>query len=128
MNEVAFRGLNWVAQANKTLICAGYPEDYDQALAISLASAEITNGHFIKHYKSDGGILTIKDVDRIPIYRTGKATHVALINTNSKSLCYVTTCTPWTIMTGGTVDVPSWNIKIGNPEFSGTPITRTIPN
>lgn len=108
--------LDYVAGSNIIIVCSGSPLTYANAFTDNkLASAEITSGCFVKADDVSGRKLTISEKLATIITASGDALAVALANTGDSTLRYVTTCTLQSLVSGGTVDIPSWKINISDP-------------
>ena len=96
-------------------VCSGSPLDYTAARTTNaLAGIGITSGCFsIADGSPNGRSLTIAAKTSASITASGSALAVCLLS--SGSLMYVTTCTQQYLVSGGTVDIPSWTINIADP-------------
>lgn len=102
--------------------CSQQPLTFDEArTTYMLAEATIDLSSVTK---ADGDVsgrkMTIPSVADAPITNSGLATHIALTAyyngtyTDSK-LVYVTTCDDLTLVAGGTITFPAWDIEIADP-------------
>jgi hypothetical protein len=74
--------------------------------------------------KEDGDVsgrkMTIPAVADAPITNGGLATHIALTayyngTYTDQKLVYVTTCENLTLVAGGTITFPAWDIEVADP-------------
>jgi len=110
--------LNWVAgSATYYTVCSGSPATYADARAtLCLAGIGITSGCFaLADGTSSGRKLTMTAKTSASITVSGSALAVALLDVPNSRLLYVTTCTSQYLVSGGTVDIPSWSIEIADP-------------
>ena len=108
-----------IAVATKLHVCSGQPANYAGIAAVELAVVTLTAGdgngdYTIGNGDSSGRKLTVGAQTGITITASDDATHIALSN-GSDTLLYVTTCTTQTLTSGGTVDVPAWDIEVSDP-------------
>ena len=77
--------------------------------------------------KEDGEVsgrkMTIPQVTDAPITNSGLATHIALTayydgTYTDQKLVYVTTCEELTLVAGGTITFPPWDIEVADPTLS----------
>jgi hypothetical protein len=96
--------------------CSAEPANYAGLAAVSLADVAMTGGDFTKaNGDASGRKLTMAAKNGVAVDSNGTATHVALANTATSTLRYVTTCTGQALTTGSTVNFPSWKIEIADP-------------
>lgn len=113
--------LNYVAASDKLVVCSTQPTTYTEANATyAIADVALTpgagNGDFtIANGDVSGRKLTIAAQNGVTIDTSATALHVALVLTSDSTLRYVTTCTSQALVSGGTVDVPAWDIEIADP-------------
>lgn len=124
-NEILDSYLNKIAgSSNMLAVCAGSPITYAHCIApvtttgcnIALLPIAAT-GCFTgpADGSPNGRTLTIVARTGASIVYSGSALAVALLNTTSSSVVYITTCTEQYLVAGGTVDVPSWTINLADP-------------
>jgi len=102
---------------------AGYDEidkHYAGIAAVELASHAMTEGdgggdYTIADGDSSGRKLTVTAQSGVSVTATGTATHVVLADDVGSELLYVTTCTSQALTSGGSVDVPAFDIEIADP-------------
>lgn len=105
--------LDYVATANRLVICSGSPTDYTSASATNmLAYIQTSSGCYVKAADVSGRKLTVAAQTGIPIVNSGDALAVALLETSASALLYVTTASFQTVTAGGSLDTNSWKINI----------------
>ena len=120
--------LAYVAASNFMSVCQDTPVTYTDAHTHNdaggdgLAETSLTPGSGSGDFLIADEILspysrklTMTAKSAISILHSGTATHVALCLVSDTTLRYVTTCTSQALTQGGTVDVPSWKISLGDP-------------
>lgn len=108
--------LDYIAGSNVMVACSAEPANYAGLAAVSLADVAMTGGDFTKaNGDASGRKLTMAAKNGVAVDSNGTATHVALANTATSTLRYVTTCTGQALTTGSTVNFPSWKIEIADP-------------
>lgn len=112
--------LDYVASGDRMVVCSTQPTTYTEAMTTyNLATVTLTagagNGDFTKADDTSGRKLTMTAKSALPITASGNAQHVAICTVSGSVLRYVTTCTSQALVSGGTVDVPSWKINIADP-------------
>lgn len=108
--------LDYIAGSNVMVACSGEPANYAGLAAVSLADVAMAGGDFTKaNGDSSGRKLTMAAKNGVAVDNNGTATHVALANTATSTLRYVTTCTSQALTTGSTVNFPAWKIEIADP-------------
>lgn len=115
-NAVLDAALNVVASSNLMVVLPSEPASFAQAQSSKLAESPMTGGDFVI---SDGAVsgrrVTIAARNGLSVTASGLANHVALLNTATSALLYVTTAPAQSITSGGTVNVASWQIEIADP-------------
>ncbi len=104
--------------SNIITVCAGSPLTYsDCTSACVLASHLMTSGCFTGPADGtpNGRTLTVAAKTAASIVNSGSALAVALVNTTSSSVVYITTCSQQYLVAGGTVDIPSFTINLADP-------------
>lgn len=103
-------------------VCAGSPTTYSDCTdpvttgGSNLALIGITSGCFsLGAGTPSGRELTISAKTGASIVYSGSALAVALLDTSTQGVAYITTCTEQYLVGGGTVDIPSWTITITDP-------------
>lgn len=95
-------------------VCSAQPTTYAEATSTyKLADVTVDSTDFT-HANGDtsGRKTTVAAQSAVPIDTTGTATHIALCS--GTVLLYVTTCTSQALTSGGTVDVPAWDIELAD--------------
>lgn len=104
------------ASSNYYTVCSGSPGTYADARAtLCLAGIGITSGCFTLANDTSGRMLTMTAKTSASITVSGSALAVCLIDVPNSRLLYVTTCTEQYLVSGGTVDIPTWKINIQDP-------------
>jgi len=108
-----------IAQSDMLHVCSGQPANYAGIAAVQLASVALTAGagngdYTLANGDTSGRKLTVAAQSAVSISVSGTATHIALSD-GSATLYYVTTCTSQALTSGGTVDVPAWDIEVADP-------------
>jgi len=119
-NSVLDAALNEIKNnCNLMTVCSAEPANY--------AAANVGGGDFLGDVSMANGDFTIADGDTsgrkvtvgsksgVNVDNTGSATHVALLDTGTSTLLYVTTCTTQSLTSGNTVTFPTWDIEIADP-------------
>jgi hypothetical protein len=98
-------------------VCNAQPTTYAEASSdFKLADVVMAGGDFtISNGDTDGRKVRMSAKAAVPIDLTGTATHVALCVSGSSTLHVVTTCTSQALTSGGTVDIPVWDIEVADP-------------
>ena len=95
-------------------VTSAQPTDYASLAAITLAT-QVVSGSYIKaDGDSSGRKTTVPAQSGVSITATDTATHVALAN-GTDTLTAVTTATSQPLTSGGTVDIPAWDMEIADP-------------
>ena len=102
--------------------CSQQPMTFGEArTTYMLAEAAIDLSAVVKE---DGDVsgrkMTIPQVADAPITNSGLATHIALTayydgTYTDQKLIYVTTCEELTLVAGGTITFPAWEIEVADP-------------
>jgi hypothetical protein len=106
-------GLAWVSgSCNYMTVCSGSPIAYaDARTNFALAGIGMTSGCFALANDTSGRMLTMTAKTSASITASGSALAVCLLNITAGSVLYVTTCTEQYLVSGGTVDIPTWKIN-----------------
>lgn len=112
--------LDYIAESDKLTVCSTQPTSYAEATGTyMLAEVELTagdgNGDYVIADDTSGRKLTVAQQLALAIVASADAEHVALSKVGDTTLRYVTTCTLQALVSGGTVDVPSWKINLQDP-------------
>lgn len=110
---------NIADNADMLHVCSGQPANYAGIAAVLLAEVALTAGdgngdYTIANGDTSGRKLTVAAQSGVSITASGTATHIALSD-GSATLIYVTTCTSQALTSGGTVDVPAFDIEVADP-------------
>ena len=108
-----------IAQSDMLHVCSGQPANFAGIAAVMLAEVALTAGagngdYTLANGDTSGRKLTVAAQSAVSITNSGTATHIALSD-GSATLYYVTTCTSQALTSGGTVDVPAFDIEVADP-------------
>jgi hypothetical protein len=110
-------GLGGVIKSNCNImtICSTQPTTRDEAITTyKLADQSMVTGDFTAAADGGGRKLSVAAKSGIAIDASGDAQHIAFCD--GTRLLYVTTCTLQALVSGGTVDVPTFDIcKVAQP-------------
>ncbi len=108
--------LNVVRSANRLVAVSGQPATYAAADSGRLVEAALVTGDFsISDGDISGRKVAVSAKLGLSVIAAGTADHVALLDSVSQRLLYVTTCPAQVLPSGGTVNIASWNVEIGDP-------------
>lgn len=119
-NSVLDAALNEIKNnCNLMTVCSTEPANFTAANVgggsflgdVSMASGDFT----IADGDTSGRKVTVGSKSGVNVDNTGSATHVALLDTVTSTLLYVTTCTTQSLTSGNTVTFPTWDIEIADP-------------
>jgi hypothetical protein len=106
----------------KMTVCEGAPTTYEHASSNKgtgtgkvLAGVVIDTGDYTLADGTTGRKVTFSAQVDVPIDVSGTVDHVAVINTTSSALLFVTTCTSQPLVATNTVTIPAWAITSGDP-------------
>lgn len=92
---------------------------YANVVAATLATTSMTtglgNGDYTATNDTSGRKVTMTQQSNVAISAAGTANHVALTESATSTILYVTTCTSQALATGGTVTIPAWKVNIQDP-------------
>lgn len=124
-NEILDSYLNKISGCSTMVaVCAGSPITYTQCTGnIATGGCMIAmlpiaaTGCFTGPVDGapNGRTLTVVARTGASIVYSASALAVALVNTTSTSVVYITTCTEQYLVSGGTVDIPAWTINLADP-------------
>jgi hypothetical protein len=117
-DDVLDAALNYIKNNSTRMIaCSTQPTTYVQAsTTYALADTVVNATSFtVANGASGGRKVTATAVAGVTVDSSGTYAHVALVNTASSKLLYVTTGTSQVLTAGNTVDFPAWAITIGDP-------------
>ena len=103
-------------QADLMTVCNAQPTTRTEAITtFKLADVAMTpNTDYTKsNGDTDGRKVRMAAKSAVPIDTSGTALFVALVD--ATRLLYVTTCTSQALTSGGTVDIPVWDVEIADP-------------
>jgi hypothetical protein len=108
--------LDLVADSDIQVACTGQPANFAGIAAVALATAAMAGADFTKaDGNTSGRKLTMAAKNGVTVDTSGTATHIALADTGTNTLRYVTTCTSQALVAGNTVNFPTWKIEIADP-------------
>lgn len=101
----------------KMVVCSTQPTTYTEGNATyALAPVTMSSTDFtVANGDVSGRKVTVAAKTGVSIATSGTALHVCLLFVSSSKLYYVTTCTSQALTSGGTVDIPAWDIEIADP-------------
>jgi hypothetical protein len=95
-------------------VCSAQPTDHTSLSGITLATQPVSGAYTKANGDTSGRKTTVPAQSGVSITATDTATHVALSN-GTDTLTAVTTCTSQPLTSGGTVDIPAWDMEIADP-------------
>jgi acyl-CoA thioesterase len=108
--------LNIIDNADIMTVCTTQPTTRTEAVTTyKLADVAMTPGTDFTDSNGDtsGRKVRVAAKSAVPIDTTGTALFVALCD--ATTLLAVTTCTSQALTSGGTVDIPAWDIELADP-------------
>ena len=112
MLDAAF---DWIRGAVTSMtVCTTQPTTYSQAMTVNklavvtMASTDITT----TPGDTSGRKMHIGSETGLTVDTTGTANHIALCDSDTTTLLFVTTCTTQALTTGNTVNIPAWDDEI----------------
>jgi hypothetical protein len=107
---------DYIDQCTIMHVCSAEPANYAGIAAVSLADVVMAEGDFTKaNGDTSGRKVTVAAKSAVPIDATGDATHVVLARVADTTMRYVTTCDLQTLTSGNTVNIPAFDIEVGDP-------------
>ena len=112
---------DFIAGCDRMHVCVSAAADatYAQVTAAtnSLGYATITGaGEFTKGAGTPSGRQIATPVKNgVAVTADGTATQVVLVNSGASSVRYITTCSSQALVSGNTVNFPSWTITVVDP-------------
>jgi hypothetical protein len=104
--------------------CSAQPLTFDEARTTYMLAEKVVDLSSVTQEDGDtsGRKMTIPEVADAPITNSGLATHVALTayyngTYTDQKLVYVTTCEELTLVAGGTITFPAWDIEVADPSL-----------
>ena len=109
--------LEIINDATLMTVCNAQPTTYaEAATTFKLADVVMAGGDFtISNGDTNGRKVRVATKLAVPIDTTGTATHIALAISGSSTLLGATTCTSQALTSGGTVDIPVWDVEVADP-------------
>ena len=122
-DDVMDAALNVVKNnCNKIAFCETQPATFSEANTAkgsggkSLANVAATGTDFtLANGDVSGRKLTSAAKNGVSVTDTGTGDHIAYLDTVNSKLLYVTTTTSRAVTAGDTVNIPGWDIEIGDP-------------
>ena len=109
-------GLSYIDGGNYECVCSAEPADYNAAyVTLMLAKVAMAAGDITISAAVSGRKATMAQKLAVPITNPGTATHIAVVDTGTSTLRFVTICDSLVLAGGGTVDIPSWSNNIQAP-------------
>lgn len=104
---------------NLMTVCAGEPANYTAANVGGgnfLADVAMVSGDFtLTNGDTNGRKVSVASKSGVNVDNTGTADHVALLDTGTSTLLYVTTATSLGLTSGSTLTFNGWDIEIADP-------------
>ncbi|MFQ3594901.1 MAG: hypothetical protein SNJ63_02160 [Sphingomonadaceae bacterium] len=108
--------LTVLASGTRLVALASQPTTYAQALSQRLVEATVGPDDFsIAPGDQSGRKVAIAAKSGLQAIAAGVANHIALLNTNTEQLLYVTTCPAQAVAAGGNVSISGWTVEIADP-------------
>ncbi|WP_416909132.1 MAG: hypothetical protein ACMVO5_05910 [Polymorphobacter sp.] len=105
-----------VSQATRIVALVGQPASFAAADAGKLVEAAMAPADFsVGDGDISGRKVAVAAKLGLNVLTPGTADHVALLDDVNARLLYVTTCPAQLLPSGGTVNIASWNVEIGDP-------------
>ena len=118
-DDVLDSALNYIKNnSTRICVCNAQPTTYTEAVTTyKLAIKTIVGTDFTGPANGDtsGRKLTSNQHTGITVDTTGTATHIALADSATSKLLFVTTCTSQALTAGNTVTIPAWDDEIADP-------------
>jgi hypothetical protein len=97
-------------------VCPAQPADYEQAMREALLTAEINESFFsIRPGDCPGRKMIVRSPEPLKVANRGIANHIALVDSITQKLLYVTTCNAMLLVYGRHVVVTAWEIEFAAP-------------
>jgi len=105
------------SSCNKMTACSAQPTTFAEANAtLALAQSPMLPGDFaIADGGASGRKLTVGQKSGTTVDATGSANHVALLDTVTSRLLYVTTAATQALTAGNPITFNAWDIEIADP-------------
>lgn len=117
-NDVLDAALNEIKNnCDKMVACSQEPANYTEANATyALADVAMAGGDFaLADGDTSGRKMVVGQKTGVTVDVTGTADHVALLDTGSSKLLYVTTATAQVLTSGNQMTFNAWDIEIADP-------------
>ena len=116
-NDVLDAGLNYIAaNADKLTVCSQQPTTYAEANVTYALGDAVPSFTGPADGDASGRKLTVDAVSGADVDATGEANHVALLDTGTSKLLYVTTLAEAQDVTAGnTFNLAAWDIELADP-------------
>ncbi len=118
-DDVLDSALNYIKNnATRISVCSTQPTTYTEAVTTyKLAIKTISSTDFTGPANGDssGRKLTSNEHASITVDTTGTAAHVALSDSATSKLLFVTTCNNVSITASNTITISTWDVEIGDP-------------
>lgn len=117
-NDVLDGALNVIkTDCDKMTACSAEPTTFAEGdSAYALADVAMAGSDFaVADGDTSGRKITTGQKSGVTVDSSGTATHVALLDTASGRLLYVTTCTSQALTAGNTMTFEAWDIEIADP-------------
>lgn len=118
VDDVLDAALDKIATGTRLVVCSGQPANFAGIAAVALADVTLTAGdgngdYTIGNGDTSGRKVTVAAQNGVTVDSSGTATHVSI--DDGSALLAVTTCTSQVLTSGNTVNVPAFDIEIGDP-------------
>jgi len=114
--DVLDAALDGVETANMLRIFDTFSSDYATINTNKLAEVSLSGGDFTKaNGDTSGRKVTIAAKNAVSVTATGNYNHVALVDTVGSKVLAVTDGTTKAITSGDEVDIPAFDIEVGDP-------------
>jgi hypothetical protein len=117
-DDVLDAALNFLKNnGNKMIACSAQPTTYTEANATyALADVVLASGDYtVGNGDTSGRKVRMAAKTGVTVDSAGTANHVAIVDTVTPKLLYVTTCASQGLSSGGTVDFSAWDVEIADP-------------
>jgi hypothetical protein len=115
-DQVLDGALAVIAAADRMVALGAQPPTYAAAWENRLAEAPMVTADFVTGPgDASGRKIVIGGKTGANVVAAGTANHVALLDTATGRLLYVTTCPTQMLAPGGTVSFDGWSVEIGAP-------------
>lgn len=107
--------LTYVASATMLRVCSvlGATPTRAQAVTATLASVAVTGADFANADDTSGRKCTVAAKSGLSVTASGSAENIVL--DDGTNIRYMTSCTTQALVSGNTVNVPTWKINVADP-------------